>query len=117
MNQYADAMPVLEQAIKLDPSLGLAHLDLGIVAATEGHNDEALREFLAAEKLIPNDVNVHWRLGRLYRAMGKKAEAKVELDRASSITKSTDQELYRKMAGSQTSPSDTKPPSPSADQK
>jgi tetratricopeptide (TPR) repeat protein len=117
MNQYSDAAPVLEQAVKLDPSLGLAHLDLGIVAVNEGKNDEGLREFLAAEKLIPEDVNVHWRLGRLYRAMGKKAEAKAELDRASSITKATDQELYKKMAGSGGGPSDTKPPSPSADQK
>ena len=117
MNQYSDAAPVLEQALKLNPSLGLAHLDLGIVAVNEGKNDEGLREFLAAEKLIPEDVNVHWRLGRLYRAMGKKAEAKAELDRASSITKATDQELYKKMAGSGGGPSDTKPPSPSADQK
>jgi tetratricopeptide (TPR) repeat protein len=115
MNQYSDAAPLLEQAIKQDPSLGLAHLDLGIVAVNEGNNDEALREFLAAEKLIPDDVNVHWRLGRLYRAMGRKAEAKAELDKASSITKSADQELYRKMAGSQPGP-DTKPPSP-VDQK
>jgi tetratricopeptide (TPR) repeat protein len=116
MNQYSDAAPLLEQAIKQDPSLGLAHLDLGIVAVNEGNNDEALREFLAAEKLIPDDVNVHWRLGRLYRAMGRKAEAKAELDKASSITKSADRELYRKMAGSQPGPPDTKPPSP-ADQK
>jgi tetratricopeptide (TPR) repeat protein len=109
MNQYSDAAPALEQAVKLDPSLGLAHLDLGIIAANQGRNDESLREFLAAEKLIPDDVNVHWRLGRLYRAMGKKAEAKAELDKASSITKSADQELYKKMAGSQAGPSDAKP--------
>jgi tetratricopeptide (TPR) repeat protein len=114
MNQYAEAAPLLEKAIKLDPSLGLAHLDLGILAANDGRNDEALREFLAAEKLIPNDVNVHWRLGRLYRAMGKKEEARVELEKASTITRSADQELYKKMNGPQTA----KPPaSSSTDQK
>jgi len=117
MNQYGNAKPLLEQAVKLDPSLGLAHLDLGIVASNEGRDDDALREFLAAEKLNPGDVNVHWRLGRLYRAMGRKEEAKVELDKASSITKSADQELYRKMAGSQPGPSDTKPPAPPSDSK
>jgi tetratricopeptide (TPR) repeat protein len=101
MNQYADAAPLLEKTAKLDPSLGLAHLDLGILAANDGRNEDALREFLAAEKLIPNDVNVHWRLGRLYRALGKKEEAKAELDKASSITKSADQELYKKMSGAQ----------------
>lgn len=99
MNQSADAGPLLEKAVKLDPSLGLAHLDLGILASGDGRNDDALREFLAAEKLNPSDVNVHWRLGRLYRAMGKKEEAKAELDKASSITRSADQELYKKISG------------------
>jgi tetratricopeptide (TPR) repeat protein len=111
MNQYTDAAPLLEKAVKLDPSLGLAYLDLGILAANDERNDDAVREFLAAEKLIPNDVNVHWRLGRLYRAMGRKEEANVELDKASTITKSADQELYKKISGGQSKPTDAAPPS------
>ncbi len=109
MNQYADAAPMLEKAVKIDPSLGLAHLDLGILAANDGRNDDALREFLAAEKLIPNDVNVHWRLGRLYRTMGRKEEAKAELDKASTITRSADQELYKKISGGQAQPAAAAP--------
>ena len=109
-NQYADAAPMLEKAVKLDPSLGLAHLDLGILAANDGRNGEALREFLEAEKLIPEDVNVHWRLGRLYRAMGKKEEARAELEKASTITRSADQELYKKISGGQAKPPDAQPP-------
>jgi len=116
-NQYADAAPLLEKAVKLDPSLGLAHLDLGILAANDGHNDEAVREFLAAEKLIPNDVNVHWRLGRLYRAMGKKEEAQAELEKASTITRSADQELYKKISGGQAKPPAAQSPSAARDQK
>ncbi len=111
MNLYSDAAPLLEKAVKLDPSLGLAYLDLGILAANDGRNDDALREFLAAEKLTPNDVNVHWRLGRLYHAMGRKEEAKVELDKASNITKSADQELYKKISGGQAKPTEPTPPS------
>ena len=111
MNQYADAGPLLEHAVKLDPALGLAYLDLGILAANDGRNDDALRAFLAAEKLTPNDVNVHWRLGRLYRAMGRKEEAKIELDKASNITKSADQELYKKISGGQAKPADATAPS------
>ena len=106
MNQYVDAGPLLEKAVKIDPSLGLAHLDLGILAANDGRNDDALREFLVAEKIMPEDVNVHWRLGRLYRTMGKKEEAKAELDKASSITRSANQELYKKISGA--------PPKPAA---
>jgi tetratricopeptide (TPR) repeat protein len=117
LNQYDDAKLLLEKAVKLDPSLGLAHLDLGIVAANQGRNEDALREFLTAEKLNPEDVNVHWRLGRLYRAMGKKAEAKIELDKASSITRSANQELYRKIGGSQAGPPKTEPAASAEDPK
>lgn len=106
MNQYVEAAPFLEKAVQLDPSVGLAHLDLGILAANDGRNEDALREFLAAEKLTPNDVNVHWRLGRLYRAMGRKEEAKAELEKASTITRSADQELYKKISGGQAKPAD-----------
>jgi tetratricopeptide (TPR) repeat protein len=112
MNQYAGAAPLLEKAVTLDPSIALVHLDLGILAATDSRNDDALREFLIAEKLNPDDVNVHWRLGRLYRAMGKKEEAKVELDKASSITRSADQELYKKISGGQAKPPAGSPPQP-----
>jgi tetratricopeptide (TPR) repeat protein len=99
MSQYADGAPYLEKAVKLDPALGLAHLDLGILAANDGRNDEALRDYLEAEKLMPEDVNVHWRLGRLYHALGKSRESKAELDKASSITRSADQALYKKISG------------------
>ena len=112
MNQYADAAPLLEKVVKTDPSLALAHLDFGILAATDGRNEDALREFLAAEKLNPKDVNVHWRLGRLYRAMGKKEEAKAELDKASTITRSTDQELFKKISGAQAKPPDPQSTAP-----
>ena len=110
MNQYADAAPLLEKAARLNPSLGLAHLDLGILAANDNRKEDALRELLLAEKLTPGDVNVHWRLGRLYRSMGRKEEAKAELDKASSITRSADQELYKKISGGQAKPPESQPP-------
>jgi Flp pilus assembly protein TadD len=77
----------------------MAHLDLGIVYADTGRQDDALRELKQAEQMAPEDVNVHWRLGRLYRSMGRKDEAKVELDKASSITKATDSALVDKISG------------------
>jgi predicted Zn-dependent protease len=72
MNRTSDAAPLLEATLEIDPDLALAHLDPGIVASESGHNDAALRELTRAERMMPNDVNVHWRLARLYRTMGKK---------------------------------------------
>jgi tetratricopeptide (TPR) repeat protein len=112
MDQIADATPLLETVIKIDPSLALAHLDLGIVASEAGHNQDALRELNAAEKMMPNNVNVHWRLARLYRTLGKKDEAKAEFNKASTLNKQVDDDLYKKIANGsagrpqgQTSPS------------
>jgi len=91
------AAPLLEKAIAIDPGIELAHLDLGSIDADAGRLDDALREFTAAEKLAPNDVDVHWRLGRVYRTMGKKELAKAELDKARGITQDADTALVNKM--------------------
>ena len=110
MNQIDAARPLLEKLIKLDPSIPLAHLDLGIVDSEQGRNEDALRELTIAEKLMPDDVNVHWRLGRLYRTMGKKEEAKAEFDKASSLNKAADEDLYKKISGGNAHPPQARTP-------
>ncbi|MDR3777010.1 MAG: tetratricopeptide repeat protein [Terracidiphilus sp.] len=96
-NQMDTARTRLEKAVKLAPEVGLGHLDLGIIYSEDGRNDEALRELTLAAKIIPDEVSVHWRLGRLYRTLGRKEEAKAEFDKASSLNKAVDEELYRKI--------------------
>jgi tetratricopeptide (TPR) repeat protein len=98
LNQPDEARPLLEKVVKMDNSQSLAHLDLGILYGDAGENDEALREFMLAAKLRPNDVNVHWRLGRLYRSLGKKEEAKAEFDKASSLNRAVDEDLFNKIS-------------------
>jgi len=104
MNRTSDAEPLLRKVVKMDPSLGLAHLDLGIVASDAGRNQEALRELTHAEQMMPNDVNVHWRLGKLYRATGKKEDAKAEFDKASHLTNQANEALLKKMASGNVHP-------------
>lgn len=109
MNQVDDARPLLERVVKLDPTLALAHLDLGILASEAGHNEEALREFLLAEKKTPEDVSVHWRLAKLYRAMGRKDEAKAEFDKASTLNKQADDTLYQRIQNGAKRPPQAQP--------
>lgn len=97
-NKMEAARPLLERVIKLDPTQPLAHLDLGIVLTETDEKTEALRELQIAEKLMPDDVNVHWRLGRLYRTLGRKEEARIEFDKASKLNKKADEDLYKKIA-------------------
>jgi tetratricopeptide (TPR) repeat protein len=109
LNQTAEVKPLLEKAVKLDPSQSLAHLDLGILHSDSGMNDDALRELTLAAKLNPNDVNVHWRLGRLYRTIGKKEEAKAEFEKASNLNKAADDDLYKKISNGHPRPPEEGP--------
>lgn len=115
MNRMDDAKPLLEKVVKASPEIGLGHLDLGIVYSEAERNEEALRELTLAAKLLPEDVNVHWRLGRLYRALGKKDEAKAEFDKASKLNKAADEDLHNKIANAHARPAQT-PEAPTAPQ-
>jgi len=104
LNRPEEARPLLSQALRLDSTLWLGDLDLGIVDSDAGRNDDALRELEAAEGLKADDVNVHWRLARLYRTLGRKEEAKAEFDKASKLNKATDDDLFKKMNNGQQRP-------------
>ena len=101
MNHPELAEPLLEKAIRIDPGIELAHLDLGILYNDAGRRDDALREFKIAEKISPNDGNVHWRLGRFYRETGKKEEAKAEFDQTRSLLKAANVPLVSRLHGEQ----------------
>jgi tetratricopeptide (TPR) repeat protein len=98
MNRNEDARPLLEKVVKADPAISMGRLDLGIVYADAGQREDALREFKAAAVLKSDDVNVHMRLGQLYRSMGRSAGAKNEFDKASGLTRATHDALVTVMS-------------------
>ncbi len=106
LNHPELARPLLEKAIKENPDVALAHLDLGIIYSDAGRQDDALRELTTAAKLDPNDVNTHMRLGRVYRALGNKEEAKAEFDKARNITQAADTAVVDKMNKLNSTPSE-----------
>jgi len=91
------ARPLIQKAIAIDPRMELPHLDLGIMDADAGDRENALREFKLAASLNPSDVNAHWRLARLYQAMGRKEEAKVEFDKTSSLHKAENATIFEEL--------------------
>jgi tetratricopeptide (TPR) repeat protein len=91
------APPLFEEALRIDPGIELAHLDLGILYGDADRKDDALRELKIAEKLNPDDANVHWRLARLYLAAGKKDEANAEFDRTRNLKKSAEATIFNKL--------------------
>ena len=97
LNHSSDARPLLEKAILISPEMELAHLDLGIIEADAGNNEAAVRELKLAAKLGPNDVKPHYRLARLYQAMGKKQEASVEFEKTRTLTKAADESVFNQL--------------------
>jgi tetratricopeptide (TPR) repeat protein len=96
-----EAFPLAENAIRIDPRIERAHLDIGILQADAGKRKEALREFKAAEKLAPEDPNVHWRMARLYQSMGMRQQAKIEFDKTSSLHKAENSTIFSKLKSAQ----------------
>ena len=112
MNHPEVALPLIEKAIRINPGMQLAHLDLGILYADAGRREDALRELKVAAKISPDDVNVHWRLARLYQAMGRKNEATLEFNKTKNLTKAANDSVFTKIHNA---PSKSKPTVGAAD--
>lgn len=101
LNRADEAGPLLQQALKIDPNLPHAHLDMGILDADGGKREDAIRELKIAARLSPEDPNPHWRLARLYQAMGKKQEAQAEFQKTSSLHKAANDTIFSKLKAAQ----------------
>jgi tetratricopeptide (TPR) repeat protein len=98
LEKIDDAMPLLEKLVSQNSENAMAHRDLGIVYTARDRNPEAVKEFQQAIRLAPNDVNAHYRLARLYRTMGRTAEANVEFEKSRSLNKAADEHLLKVMS-------------------
>lgn len=97
LNHPQEARPLLDKAIRISPQMGLAHLDLGVIEADAGNDDIAVRELKLAAQLSPTDVKPHYRLARLYQAMGNKQEAAAEFAKTKALTKAADDTVFNQL--------------------
>ncbi|HEX4567250.1 MAG TPA: tetratricopeptide repeat protein [Vicinamibacterales bacterium] len=61
--RYADALPHLEAAVRLNPRLATAHADLGTVLLAQGNRGAALDHLRRAASLAPRDAKIVFNLG------------------------------------------------------
>jgi tetratricopeptide (TPR) repeat protein len=101
LGKQDEALSLAEKAVQIDASVAKAHVDLGIVYADRGHQIDAVKEFKAAIKLSPNDQDPHWRLARLYQAMGKQEEAKAEFEKTKSLHQAEQESILSKLKAAQ----------------
>ena len=81
------AQSLLEKAVRLNPRLAAAHLELGSLYAQRKQSHKAIASLLEAIRLDPNSEMAHYKLGQIYRDLNQLRLAERELD------------LYRKLAG------------------
>jgi tetratricopeptide (TPR) repeat protein len=94
------SLPLLRKSISFKPDLRVAYLDLGTVLAEQKQYTDAISAFQRAIALDPNEPDAHYRLGRVYRTMGRMAESEKEFAKVKSIHQKTEDDLVRKMSPS-----------------
>ena len=81
-NDFAKALPELENLEARDKSNPLVHRDLGIIYANAGKSDDAVRELMLAMDADPGDAELHLQAAKLYRSLGRADQANAETDTA-----------------------------------
>jgi tetratricopeptide (TPR) repeat protein len=84
-NAPEKALPLLNKATHLRSDIRIAYLDIGAILSEQKKYPEALAALLRAEKLDPAQPDAHYRLARLYRAMGNVPAAEREFARVSEL--------------------------------
>jgi len=73
--RYADARPVLEHSLRLDPNLAEGWYQLGLLAGQQGNWQEAIQNWKKAITLKPDHAQALFFLGTRYLESGELAEA------------------------------------------
>jgi tetratricopeptide (TPR) repeat protein len=76
-----EALATVEKALAMCPSLSEARLDRGRLLLRLHREQEAVSELQRVAKATPNDPMVHFSLAQAFRALGKREEAQVELEK------------------------------------
>ncbi|MGA7303135.1 MAG: tetratricopeptide repeat protein, partial [Candidatus Sulfotelmatobacter sp.] len=97
-NQAEDADQVkslLQTAIQLDPKLGVAYLQLGILYSEQKNFPQAISALQEAIEVNPQLEKAHYRLAQLYRLTGETTKAQSELQVYEQITKEKTEDASR----------------------
>ncbi len=75
----AEAIPLLQRAVKAAPKCAACHGKLGRALAESGEARQGVEELRTAVALAPKNPQLHYDLGRAYRAAGQMEQARAEL--------------------------------------
>jgi tetratricopeptide (TPR) repeat protein len=78
---------LLKKAVFLDPKLGAAHLQLGILYSDQKDFSNAISAYQKAIATSPGTGEAHYRLAQVYRRSGETSRARAELQLYEQISK------------------------------
>jgi tetratricopeptide (TPR) repeat protein len=93
--EFAQVKSLLEKADQLDPKLGLAYLQLGILYADAKDSSKAISAYQQAIAATPQLEQAHYRLAQAYRQAGETSKAQTELQLYEQISKEKADEVAR----------------------
>ena len=85
---FSEAESFFQHAAQLDPALGQAYLQLGLLYSARGKRPEALHSFQAATEASPELNDAHYQLSLAYRRAGRLSDAERELRSYEELRKS-----------------------------
>ena len=85
----------LEKAIRLDPKLGAAYVQLGVLYSDRKEFPQAISSYQKAIDASPGSEEAHYRLAQVYRRTGEKLKAQQELQLYQQISKKKEEEVER----------------------
>jgi tetratricopeptide (TPR) repeat protein len=94
-DDLAHAESLLKKAVRLDPKLAAAYLQLGVLYSQRGDSSKAVSAFLEAIAANPGLVAAHYRLAQAYSRNGEKSKAQAELQIYNQLSKKTAEEADR----------------------
>jgi tetratricopeptide (TPR) repeat protein len=86
---------LLHQALRLDPKLAAAHLQVGILYADRKEIATAIAEYKSALDIDPQFEEAHFRLAQAYRLAGDQASAQQELQTFNQLSKQHAEQVDR----------------------
>jgi len=94
-NDLAQAESLLDNAVRLDPKLAPAYLQLGILYSQRGNSSKAISAYQKAIEANPQLDEAHYRLAQGYNRGGEKLKAQAELQLYEQLSKKTAEESER----------------------
>jgi tetratricopeptide (TPR) repeat protein len=94
-NDLAQAESLLDNAVRLDPKLAPAYLQLGILYSQRGNSSKAISAYQKAIEANPQLDEAHYRLAQAYNRGGEKLKAQAELRLYEQLSKKTAEESER----------------------